>query len=285
MNTMEVTLIGTGSPVPILERGGTAILLTIRDRKILIDCGQKTIHRLLENETDISEIEELFFTHHHIDHNSDFYNFVISSWSMGRTDLTIYGPEGTDQLLDSLYAVYDEDIQYRKQMKYATSGIDDINVELVDERFRLEDEQLRVDVLPVDHSIETYGYRFTSKETGNTFVFSADTRKTPELEDFADGADVLVQDACLAPVDEEYHSDGFVWSRLTEPYSQEQWDTLHKTHCTASEAGEIAAAANVETLVLTHLLPYRDEHKMEEVASDVFDGNVIIGYDNLSLSV
>jgi ribonuclease BN (tRNA processing enzyme) len=282
---MKITLLGTGSPVPTLERGGTAILLTLGERNILIDCGQKTVHRLLENETDISEIEELFFTHHHIDHNSEFYNFVISSWSMGRTDLTVYGPEGTDHLLESLYAIYDEDIQYRKQMEYSTSGIDDIGVEIVGEEFRLEDEQLRVDALPVDHSIETYGYRFTSKESGNTFVFSADSRKIPEIAEFASDADVLVQDACLGPVDEEYRSDGFVWDRLTEPYPQEQWDRLHETHCTAREAGEIAAEAGVDTLVLTHLLPYRDLRQMEEAAADVFEGEVIVGYDNLSLSL
>ncbi|WP_144902119.1 MBL fold metallo-hydrolase [Halobellus captivus] len=282
---MQITLLGTGSPVPILERGGTAILLSLGERNILIDCGQKTVHRLLENETDISEIEELFFTHHHIDHNSDFYNFVISSWSMGRTDLTVYGPSGTDDLLESLHTIYDEDIQYRKQMEYATSGIDDIDVELVDEDFRLRDEQLQIDVLPVDHSIETYGYRFTANDSGNTFVFSADTRKLPELADFAADADILVQDACLASVDEEYSSEGFVWDRLTKPYPQKQWDRLHKTHCTAREAGEIAAEADVDTLVLTHLLPYRDLQKMEEAAADVFEGDVIVGYDNLSLEV
>lgn len=78
---MKVTLLGTGSPIPILERGGTALLITIQDRNILIDCGQKTVHRLLESSVDISEIEELFFTHHHIDQTQ---SSIISSCPVGR---------------------------------------------------------------------------------------------------------------------------------------------------------------------------------------------------------
>lgn len=282
---MDVTLLATGSPVPIVERGGTALLLTIGDREILIDCGQKTVHRLLENATDHSEIEELFFTHQHVDHNADFFHFAISSWGMGREALTIYGPEGTERLLDSLYSIYEEDLEYRKRVGYPERGIDDIELVTVDDAFVLEDDDLRVTATEVDHSIETYAYRFEERATGNTFVFSGDTRKIPGMAEFAEGADVLVQDACLAPVTDEPPTGGLIWERMAEPYPQERWDRLHETHCTAEEAGEIAADAGVDTLVLTHILPYRDLDYMQESAEAVFDGEVIVGEDLLTLPV
>jgi ribonuclease BN (tRNA processing enzyme) len=282
---MDLTLLATGSPVPIVERGGTALLLSVGDRDVLVDCGQKTVHRLLENETDIGGIEELFFTHQHVDHNADFFHFTISSWGMGRDALTIYGPGGTERLLESLHAIYEEDIEYRKRVGYPERGIDDIQLEVVDGGLVVEDDDLRVTAAPVDHSIETYAYRFEEPDTGRVLVFSGDTRKIPGVAEFAEGADVLVQDACLAPVTDDPPTEGLVWDRLARPYPERRWNELHKTHCTAEEAGEIAADAGVDTLVLTHILPYRDLEYMREAARDAFDGEVVVGRDLLTLAL
>jgi ribonuclease BN (tRNA processing enzyme) len=60
-----------------------------------------------------------------MDHNADFFHFVIAGWSLGRESLTIYGPPGTDRLLDALYSVYSEDIAYRKRF-YKSGGIEEI---------------------------------------------------------------------------------------------------------------------------------------------------------------
>lgn len=79
---MEITLIGTGTPMPYPGRGGTAILLRTSDRKILIDCGPNAVYRLMEEGVNIGEIYDVLFTHHHIDHNSDFLTFwwLVGHW-------------------------------------------------------------------------------------------------------------------------------------------------------------------------------------------------------------
>lgn len=282
---MEVTLLGTGSPVPVLERAGTSILLSIDDENVLVDCGPNTVYRLLENGSHIGEIETLFFTHQHMDHNAAFFHFVIASWSMGRETLDIYGPEGTERLVESLHYLYEEDLEYRTQVGYSTDGIEDIAVSLSEKGVVTETANWRVTAFPVKHSIETYAYRFEELETGKSLVFSGDTRAFSEFSTFADGADVLIQDACIAPPTKNPPTRGFVWERLTEPYPKERRSVLHSNHCTAEEAGEIAEAADVETLVLTHLLPYRNLEYMKESATSAFGGEVIVGEDGLSLSV
>lgn len=282
---MELTLLCTGSPVPVLDRGGTSLLLSIADEYQLIDCGPMTVRRLLEAEVDMTNVESLYFTHQHVDHNADFFNFVISSWSMGRRSLSMYGPAGTDRLLDSLYSIYEEDLEYRKEIAGSGSGIEDISLTTVDGGVVVDDDDFHVTAQRVDHSIETYAYRFEEKSSGRSVVFSGDSRKIPELAEFATGADVLVQDAGLAPVDDDHPDDGYVWERLTEPYSDEQWEKLHRTHCTAEEAGEIAAAAGVDRLLLTHLLPYRDLGHMEAAAAEAFDGEVRVARDGMSVSI
>lgn len=287
---MKVTLLGTGSPVPLPERAGTSILISVGDDNLLFDCGPGTVTRLLENGINPGSIDRLFFTHHHIDHNADFFNFVIANWGRGgsREPLRIHGPSPwTDSLLESLHEIYEEDIGYREDVGYPTSGIWDIDTSPVNHGSVVEADRWRVEAYAVDHSIETYGYQITDEDTGRKLALSGDTRRCDSAVSLADGADLLVQDSCIAPVTDDPPTDTetFVWEEYTEPMPEEKRAGLNQTHCDPTEAGEIAAAAGVETVVLTHLLPYRDAESMRDAASGAFDGTVIVAEDGLEITV
>ncbi|GAA0284984.1 MBL fold metallo-hydrolase [Halobacterium noricense] len=279
---MEVTLLGTGSPVPNLDRAGTAYTVSVDGTTYMIDCGPRAVYELMENGIDPASITDLLFTHHHVDHNAAFPHFAIAGWTSGRESLTVYGPDGTDNLLEALYTVYEDDIAYRKEVGYSGEGIEDIDCVRVDAGFELERDDLTVTAMPVDHSIETYAYRFEHDDCA--VVFSGDTQPLDRLGEFASGADVLVHDAHLAPVGEP-PGDGFVWERYTTAYSEQLKDGLQKTHSTPEQAGEVAAAAGVEALVLTHFPPYRDEAEVRGAAAAEFDGTVHVGRDGLALSI
>jgi len=60
---------------------------------------------------------------------------------------------------------------------------------------------------------------------------------------------------------------------------------LTANHCNATDAGEIAQDAGVQTLVLTHFMPYRDIESMQRDAESVFDGDVIVAEDGLTISL
>ncbi|SFS10402.1 Ribonuclease BN, tRNA processing enzyme [Halomicrobium zhouii] len=284
---MEITLVGTGSPVPIPERGGTSIALDVAGERVLIDCGPRTVYGLMEARIPFGEIETMFFTHHHMDHNASFFHFAFTSWTEGgRESLTVYGPDGTDRLVDALYDVYAEDIEYRQDI-YPTDGISNIETGLVTEGFSRQMDGWSVEALPVEHSIETYAYRFEEAASGSSFVFSGDTRKIPSLAEFAEGADVLVQDCNTAPVDEDRVPEGddqFVWQQHAAGGRDLNQSTLTTNHCDATDAGEIAQAAGVETLVLTHVMPYRDLEAMRRDAEAAFDGDVIVAEDGLTVA-
>jgi len=282
---MEVTLLGTGSPIPFPDRAGTSIHVECDGERALIDCGPGAVSRLVENDKPLSGIDSLFFTHQHLDHNADFFNFVISSWTLGREELTVYGPSGTEALLDAIESIYGEDIRYRERMDYPESGIRDIEFEEVDSNFALDAEAWTVDAHPVEHSIETFAYRFTEPSTGAEFVFSADTRYVESLVDFASGADLLVQDACVAPRRDGPPAEGQIWEHFDGSASEQRLAELRRTHCTPEQAGEIASRAGVGELVLTHLLPYRDTEQMERAAASEFDGDVHVARDGLSVEL
>jgi len=281
---IEATILGTGSPLPLLDRAGTAIHLSVDGDDLLIDCGPRAVYELMRSGVNPGDVEDLLFTHHHVDHNSDFFNFVISGWSVGgRRSLTLYGPPGTDRLIDAMHDIYGEDIRYRKDIGYPGDGIDDVDCRVVDEEFRLRRGGYEVTAFPVDHTIETYAYRLDEAGDGSgSFVFSSDTTVVDGLADFAADADILVQDCCMAPVgDGPGPDEPFVWDAYTEPMSKTKYERLSQGHCDPIEAGEIAAEAGVNHLILTHLLPYRDSAAIRDRASTVFGGRVTVAEDGL----
>lgn len=284
---MNVILLGTGSPVPMASRTGTSLTIASGDERLLLDCGPGTVRRLLEQGISPGSIDHLFFTHHHIDHNADFYNFAINNWVRGGGGLRIHGPNPwTETLLQSMYDVYEEDIAYRDYVGYSSDPIWDLEVDPIDGDSVVETDRFRVSACSVDHSIETYAYRTVESGTGRSMVFSGDTRKIDELSTFAEGADVLVQDSCIAPPSgTPPDGEGYVWDQYTRPLPREMEERLRETHCDPAEAGEIAAEAGVGTLVLTHLLPYRDEEAMHELAAERFDGDVLVASDGMTLDV
>ena len=69
---MKVTLLGAGVPTPTPRRFGSAHLLDVASRSLLIDCGPATTYKLTRAGRRTPEISLLFFTHHHFDHNADY---------------------------------------------------------------------------------------------------------------------------------------------------------------------------------------------------------------------
>lgn len=283
---MEITLTGTGSPIPYPGRGGTSVVLEIADEPILVDCGQLAVHRMLEARIDPTRIETLFFTHTHVDHTADFFQFVIATWSLGREALTVYGPEGTEAFVDAIPDLYADDIAYRKWFADVDEapGIEEIDVVQTTPDLDVERANWSVTALPVEHSIETYAYRFEDDD-GNVCVISGDTRKIDALAEFAADADVLIQDACIGPVDPDPPADEDLLAAWHRGMSDEMVEKHRQNHCDPTDAGEIAQEAGVDTLVLTHHLPNRDFDAMRADAEAAFDGEVVVAEDGLSLSL
>ena len=275
-------MLGTGSPIPLLERAGTSLAVAVGEEILMIDCGPRAVYELIRNGIDPGAISDLLVTHHHIDHNAAFHHLAIVGWTAGRESLTVYGPPGTDTLIHSLYDIYEEDLAYRAQVGYPLEAIQDIEWVPVDSGFTLNGPGYQVTALPVEHSIETYAYRID--HDGASVVFSADTRPCTRLAEFAEGADLLVHDAHMSPFGEP-PEEGFVWESYTTPYSREKHEALSRTHCTPEQAAETAAEAGVGRLVLTHIPPYRDLGAIRAEAETAYDGEVFVAEDGMTIDV
>ncbi len=283
---MRLIMLGTGCPIPLIERAGPSQLLLIGEEKLLIDCGPGTTYQLIKAGIHPAQVRQVFFTHHHMDHDVDFPHFLIASWALGRRALKLFGPKGTKEQLDYAIKFYEADIRYRMTLGRPGRGIFDVQVEELSHGSSYHGDGWRLEAMLTKHVIYTLAYRFTSPE--GSIVFSGDTAYFEELAHFASGADILVQDCCMAdplslPGEEVDDSD--IYKRYKVRWNPEVFDVLHKEHCTPYEAGMIAERAGVKRLVLTHLMPFRNLEEMKRKAREAFKGEVIVGEDLMELSL
>lgn len=101
----RVHILGAGTPTPTPERFGSAYVVDTGDDKVMFDCGPAATHKLVKSGLFPTEIDHLFFTHHHFDHDADYPCFLLCRWdqSIGEENrLKVRGPNLTRTLTERL---------------------------------------------------------------------------------------------------------------------------------------------------------------------------------------
>ncbi|GAA0440278.1 MBL fold metallo-hydrolase [Lentibacillus halophilus] len=271
-----ITMLGTGSPRPDLERSGPAQVLHINGMPILIDCGEGTTAQLLKANIPPENVNVLMFTHLHSDHFFGYGQFLLGGWGRGRRELTVVGPKGIKEFHETVINMFKDDIAYRVSLGRPENGVLDVNIIEFDEPGEVSvDIPAKVSIDEMVHNVPTFGFRF--EMDNNVIVFSGDTAPTPNIVNLAQGADILVQDGCLAKTG--------IYRNTTDPELLKIWENLQKEHCTPGQAGDIAQEAGVKKLVMTHFLPNVIPEEVKEEAEEQFDGESIVGEDLMEISV
>ncbi len=130
-NTFRITLLGTGSPRPSLERHHPAALVEWGLRgHMLVDAGDGVVSQLLAAGVSLADVQNVALTHMHWDHILGYPAFVWGSWSMGRTKLTVTGPKGTSDMHNRLVeSYYREQAEWVIDLGYPRSGFDGTQVQ------------------------------------------------------------------------------------------------------------------------------------------------------------
>ena len=280
--TSRLILLGTaGGPRPRKTRSAPAQVIVVNGTAYVVDCGDGVARQLVLAGIPLASVRHVFLTHQHSDHNADYGNLLLLAWTAGlRTRVDAWGPPPLEQMTKHFMEMNSYDIATRIKDEGRIPLQPLVHVhELRKGGVVLQDENVRVRATLVDHPpvVPAFGYRFDAED--RSIVISGDTRPSDNLIELAEGADILVHDAFYAPAID----------RLVAgvPNAPDLKRSILSHHTTAEDAGRVAHAAGVKTLVLSHLVPPEDPEVTEQMwidaASANFRGRVVVGKDLLEL--
>lgn len=289
---MRLIFLGTGAGVPSRLRNVSSLALDMSQSggpTWLFDAGEGTQLQILKTSISLRRVEKVFISHLHGDHVFGLPGLLSTrSFQAETRPLHLYGPPGITDLVESTLRLTSSHLTYPLEITEVNDG---------DVLFH--DKGLRVIAGLLDHSLPCFGYRIEEDPfpgalqidrlkaegvepgpaysalkagqevtlpdrrvingkdyldpdyPGRVLAILSDTRATSRAVDLARNADVLVHESTYA--------------------ESERHMTLRFAHATCIQAAQIAAQAEVTTLLLTHISQrYGQAQDLEAEARTVF---------------
>jgi len=249
-----------------------ALRLPQRSEVWLFDCGEGTQHQFLRSELRVSQLSRIFVTHMHGDHIFGLMGLLASCGLGGSVDrMDIYGPKPLKDYLQGCIQHSQTHFSYPLKIHGVQPGL------------VYEDAEYQVYCQDLKHRVPAYGYRIQEKDRpgrfdaeqakalgipfgplygklkagatitledgrqidgttlcgadrpGRSVVYCTDTIFCESAVKLAQGADVLIHEATFA------HQDADM--------------AFQRLHSTSTMAAQVALAAGVKQLILTHFSP------------------------------
>lgn len=286
---LEVLFLGTAGSAPTARRALPATLVRRGGDRLLFDCGEGTQRQLLRS-VGLVDLEEVFITHFHADHFLGLPGMLKTFGLRGReAPVTVYGPPGLRALFEALRPVIG-------RMPYEVQLIE------LEPNQPLRRDGYAVAPFAVEHRVRAYGYALVEDSRSGRF----DERRARELgvepgPDFGrlqrgervSGANGEVRpDQVLGPARRGRKvilTGDSAPSEATSVAAHEADLLVHEAtfgtdeaarardtaHSTARDAAELALAAGVSLLALTHVSPRYEGRELRDEARAVFERTVV----------
>lgn len=267
---IDITLLGTGSPMVDPNRAGPSTLVKAGDQAFLVDCGRGALMRAAAVGVGAANIAALLLTHLHSDHITDLSDVITTRWvtTFVRTPLPIIGPPGTRAVVDATLAALAPDISYRIAHHADITEPPTVEVHEFTDGQVWDSDGVRITVAPTDHRPVEPTIAFRVEYQGNSVVLAGDTVPCATLDELARGADALVHTV--------------IRKDLVALVPQQRLKDILDYHSSVEQAGATAARAGVGTLVLTHYVPPLapdQEDQWRALAATEFSGAIELGDD------
>ena len=281
----KVTLLGTGTPIPDLDRFGPSTLVEAGNQKLLFDAGRGATIRLRQINLSMvgimSKIDALFLTHYHSDHTLGIPDLWLTGWlgNSRKEPFRLIGPVGAKSLMANLESAYALDIKIRlEDEKLPPEGIATVVEEFEKDGVVYDRDGVKVIAFTVDHGAAikpAVGYRIEYK--GHAVVISGDTRYDQNVIKYGTGVDLLIHEVCVVRPE-----------LLSNPYIKRVVDH----HTTPREAGQVFSLAKPKLAVYSHLVFLASDKVPRATVDDIvagtretYDGPLQVGVDLMSFEI
>lgn len=265
---MKIAFLGTSGAFPTATRNATSHVVRVQGETVLLDCGEGTQQQLRRSSHHF-QVDRIFLSHMHLDHTLGLPGYVWTQAIMHRTSpLTLYTPVGTRDYVARFIGDVERlpfpfvivEVDGGAEIQCVGYGVTVARVEHhggVCLGFRVEEHarpgkvdvekarQLGIQPGPqlgqlvrgepvrvgdrLIHPAEVVG----PPRPGRSVTYSGDTRPCEALTALARGSDLLIHEAMfLRALGEE---------------------AVNRGHSTSTEAAQVAAAAGVRLVALTHI--------------------------------
>jgi ribonuclease BN (tRNA processing enzyme) len=285
----KIVLLGTtGGPPVQVKRAAPSNAVVAGGALYVVDCGNGVARQIVQAGLRLSALKSIFITHQHSDHNLDYGNLFYLAWYMTlRGQVNSYGPPPLAEMTKKFFELnaFDIDMRIRDEGRRDPRPLL-VPHEIVSAGTVMQDQNVKVTCVLADHPPlpVALSYRFDTAD--RSVVFSGDTRKTDALIDLAKGADVFVCEAQYLPGIRQVLEGAVRAGAFDKDTAADLFKSISSNALTVEQAGEVAQAAGVKTLVLTHFVPGNDavpEQVFVEQARKAFSGEIIAGRDLLEI--
>ena len=296
---MKLTILGSCSAYPTLDRFTTSQILQINGKSFLIDCGEGTQIQLRNNKIKFNSIEDIFISHLHGDHFFGLPGLILTFNLLGREKpLNIYGPKGIKKIIISLLKIGNTWTNYKLNF----TELDNPNSEIIYDK-----NDISIITIPLYHSIYTNGYLFRKKTSVHKLLadkalsFGIDKTQFAGIKLGKDGIGVdgsIIENIKLVePLKPDltyaYCSDTLFNEKIIKQikgsdllYHESTFLKKHENfakktfHSTAEHAALIAKKSKVKKLILGHFSSrYKDLNLFLKESKSIFQ-NVDLALEN-----
>ena len=242
---MRIIMLGTGAALCDPDRNHSSIVITVRDRNYLFDCGHGATHQLMRAGVDPVGINVVFLSHLHFDHIADFPYFMLTTWIFDRRNVpVVIGPPETSKFIEHLFAggAFAKDIEARSQYPQRQKNLNVLQPDVRECKpgHVFEDDLVRVTACYVEHIPREISPCFALRMDtvdGQSVVFSGDTSPCDRLIELAQDCDLLIHECTFPQKAIDFRSKAGIGT----------W-----AHTSPFDLGKIAVASRARSLVATH---------------------------------
>lgn len=302
----ELIFLGTSASTPSAYRGLSAHMISHRQYRFLLDCGEGTQRQILKAGIGFRRLDKVLLTHSHLDHVMGLGGLVstLARWEV-MEKFEIYGSPNTLKRV--------ADIVFGVALRGNSTPVEIKLMELKPNLTILEDDKFKLTAFPVQHrGPGCYGFLFEEKSRRPFLDKRAEALRIPfgpergrlvrgEAVTLADGRTISPDDV----LGEEIKGTKYVHigdvgrtDNLIEicrdadalvieaTYTEDEAEMAKQFgHLTAAQGAKLAKTAGVNTLILTHISRRHTGRQILDEARSIFPNTYVArDFDRFEIS-